>query len=101
MQEEIKMTDRIYGDFIRILVFREDEDGCEIGGEIITKIICEEYGDSITFADVLEIAREAGFRGGEFMVIAETPLRGIIYKYADCYECEPYWCEYGTTRGYA
>lgn len=99
---KINATDEIWGDAVRIIIESksyktEDSDN----GVVITKYICKEYNEYMTFDDALQIAKENGFIDGTFLMIVENPLRGIIYQYANCYDGEPYWSEYGTTIGYA
>lgn len=104
---EINLSDKIYGDIIRI--FMDDEislnEKMEIKvtqkGFIVTKYISEEYDEQLTFNDCVTIAKENGFTEGIFYIMAETPLQGKIYQYANCYDREPFVSEYGTTRGYA
>ena len=94
--EKINMSDAIWGDTIRIIIYGEDGTG-----KVITKYINGEYDfNTTTYKDAVNIAKENGFDYGTFLMIVENPLRGIIYQYANCYD-EPYWHEYGTTIGYA
>lgn len=98
--KEIKNTDVLFGDVFYIIV--PNDDGTDNKkGVVITKYVCQEYDENMTFNDVLSVAKENGFSEGTFIVIAESPREGIIYQYANCYEGEPYWSEYGTTQGYA
>ena len=105
--DKINLSDFVYGDFIRI--FDDDEiqlnENMEVEvirkGFIATKCIGQDVEDQITFNDCVTIAKEHGFTIGTFYIMAETPLSGTIYQYANCYDCEPYVSEYGTTRGYA
>lgn len=59
------------------------------------------FDKPLTFEDCVAIAKEHGFTTGEFFIMAETALSGVIYKYANCYEGESYVYQYGETRGYA
>lgn len=105
--EKINLSDKLYGDIIRI--FMDDEislnEKMEIQvltkGFIVTKYVSEEYDEQLTFDDCVTIAKENGFTTGIFYIMAETPLQGKIYQYANCYDVEPFVSEYGTTRGYA
>lgn len=107
MPEKINLSDEIYGDIIRI--FADDEhqltENMELKvskkGFFVTKYDNDINGKSLTFNDCVDIAKEHGFTEGTFYIMAETPLEGTIYQYANCYDCEPYVSEYGTTRGYA
>ena len=59
-----------------------------------------EYGDKpFTFDDVLNIAKENGYKVGVITLICESPLQGIIYQYGNCHDGK--WYEHGTTVGYA
>lgn len=89
-ENKINLKDEIYGDYIRI--FEDDF--------IVTRIITE-YDKPLTFEECVTIAKEHGFTTGEFFIMAETALSGVIYKYVNCYEGEPYVCQYGETIGYA
>jgi len=55
----------------------------------------------VTFADCVGIAKKNGFTIGTFYIMAEKPLEGTVYQYANCYDQEPFVSEYGKTRGYA
>lgn len=70
-------------------------------GFIVTKYVSEEHGESVTFADCVDIAKKNGFTIGIFYIMAEKPLEGTIFQYANCYDQEPFVSEYGKTRGYA
>ena len=100
--EKIHLTDEIYGDIIRI--FADDQialdDHIEKKGFIVTKYVSEERGESVTFADCVGIAKKNGFTIGIFYIMAEKPLEGTIFQYANCYDQEPFVSEYGKTRGY-
>lgn len=97
------MDDEIWGDSIRLIINGEQSDktGEVSNGVVVTRFISKEYGESMTFNDVLVLAKENGFKKGIFLLIIENPSNGIIYQYANCYDCEPYWSEYGITIGYA
>ncbi len=69
-ENKISLKDEIYGDYIRI--FEDDF--------IVTKIITE-YDKPLTFEECVTIAKEHGFTTGEFFIMAETALSGVIYKY--------------------
>lgn len=56
---------------------------------------------TVTFADCVDIAKKNGFTIGIFYIMAEKPLEGTIFQYANCYDQEPFVSEYGKTRGYA
>lgn len=107
MSKKINGTDEIWGDSVHIVLYgheingNNDSEADNEKGVVITKYICREYGDSMTFDKALEIAKENGFTKGTFLMIVENPLRGTIYQYANCYNREPFWFEYGTTQGYA
>ena len=96
--KKINGTDKIWGDSVHIILPTQK---VEEKGIVITKYISCEYGESMTYNDALQIAKENGFIEGTFLIMVESPLRGIIYQYANCYECAPFWSEYGTTQGYA
>ena len=106
--EQIKLSDEIYGDIIRI--FADDENALDENmntyvakkGFFVTKYVCPEYGETMTFNDCVAIAKEHGFTKGVFYIMADAPLEGKIYQYANCYDDrEPFVSEYGTTQGYA
>lgn len=105
--KEIHLTDKIYGDLIRI--FKDDQIAfddqmhpyIEKKGFIVTKYVSEERGESLTFADCVDIAKKNGFTIGIFYIMAEKPLEGTVYQYANCYDQKPFVSEYGKTRGYA
>lgn len=96
---KINGLDEIWGDSVHIILTNPEKDDGK--GIVITKHISDEYGESMTFDDVLQIATENGFSKGTFLIMVENPLRGTMYQYANCYDCEPFWSEYGTTQGYA
>ena len=104
---KINLSDKIWGDII--LIFMDDEiclnekNETEIRqkGFFVTKYIHEEYGEQLTFNDCVAIAKKNGFKRGTFFIMANTPLEGEIYLYANCYDGEPYVSKYGATRGYA
>lgn len=105
--DKINLSDKIWGDIIRI--FMDDEiclnEKMEVEvsqkGFFVTKYISEEYDEQLTFNDCVAIAKENGFTRGTFYIMADSPLEGTIYQYANCYDCEPFVSKYGTTRGYA
>ena len=104
---KINLSDEIWGDIIRIFmddeISRNEKNEIEVTqkGFLVTKYISDERGESLTFNDCVEIAKENGFTKGEFFIMADTPLEGKIYLYTNCYDGEPFVSEYGTTRGYA
>lgn len=89
---KINLSDEIWGDIIRIFMDDEishnDKNEIEVTqkGFLVTKYISDERGESITFDDCVSIAKENGFTEGEFFIMADTPLEGKIYLYANCYE---------------
>lgn len=107
MEGKINLSDEIWGDIIRI--FADDEiqltENMELEvskkGFFVTKYDNDINGKNLTFNDCVDIAKEHGFTVGVFYIMADTPLHGKIYQYANCYDCEPYVSEYGTTIGYA
>lgn len=105
--EKINLSDEIWGDIIRIFMDdivsynEKNEPVVTQKGFLVTKYISDECGESLTFDDCVTIAKENGFTKGEFFIMADTPLEGKIYLYANCYEGDPFVSEYGTTRGYA
>lgn len=105
MMNKYKLTDTILFDYVRIFADEEIEmanDGIKTirSGFIVTKIITE-YDPFLTFEDCLNIAKENGFTKGVFYIMAEKPLRGVVYQYANCYEGGEMIFEHGETRGYA
>lgn len=105
--KQINLSDEIWGDIIRI--FTDDEiclnekmetEVCK-KGFFVTKYVSQEYGERLTFNECVSIAKENGFTRGVFYIMAETPLEGKIYQFANCYDCVPFVSEYGITRGYA
>lgn len=105
--EKINLSDKIWGDIIRIFMDDEicvnEKNEIEVSqkGFLVTKFISEEYDEQLSFDDCVAIAKENGFTIGTFYIMADTPLEGKIYQYANCYDGEPFVSEYGTTRGYA
>jgi len=105
--DEINLSDEIRGGIIRI--FMDDEicsnerNEIEVSkkGFFVTKYMSEEYDTPLTFNDCVDIAKENGFTEGTFYIIADNPLEGKMYQYANCYKGTPFVSEYGTTRGYA
>lgn len=87
--EEIKPGDSIgYADIIKIIF----ENKCV---EIFLGIErCLNY----TFNEVLQEAKRNGYNSGTIILIAESPLSGMIYQYGNYGD---YWAEHGTTMGYA
>lgn len=89
---KINLSDEIWGDIIRIFMDDEishnDKNEIEVTqkGFLVTKYISDERGESITFDDCVSIAKENGFTEGEFFIMADKPLEGKIYLYANCYE---------------
>lgn len=104
---EIKLSEAVWGDIVRI--FADDEiclnekNEVEVAkkGFFVTRYVHEEFGERLTFEDCVSIAKENGFTEGVFYIMAETPLEGTMYQYANCYDCDPFVSEYGKTRGYA
>ena len=98
--EKLHLTDEIYGDIIRIFADDQialDDHMCtyiEKKGFIVTKYVSEEHGESVTFADCVDIAKKNGFTIGIFYIMAEKPLEGTIFQYANCYDQEPFISEY-------
>lgn len=105
--EKINLSDKIWGDIIRIFMYDEicvnEKNEIEVSqkGFLVTKFISEKYDEQLSFDDCVDIAKENGFTRGTFYIMADTPLEGKIYQYANCYDGEPFVYEYGTTRGYA
>lgn len=63
------------------------------------KIIrCDEFDSALTFRDVLETAKTAGYKTGVLLVIAESPLHGTVYK---CGNHGGLWEKVGETMGFA
>lgn len=89
----MKKTDKIDYNFnLYRLIF---DDKC------VRKYIYHEYGDdSPTFEDMLNLAKENGYKSGHgaLMLICESSTKGIIYMYGNGGK---YWYEYGMTVGYA
>ena len=105
--DRINLSDKIWGDLIRI--FMDDEiclnekmetEVCK-KGFFVTKYISAEYDKQLTFNDCVVIAKENGFTEGTFYIMAENATAGTIYQYANCYDGEPSVSKYGTTIGYA
>lgn len=103
-EHKIKGTDEVWGDSFRILIHADVTE--ENAGQMLKGTLLEFYRSLaheqlLTFDEVVQIAKDNGFTEGTFELIAETPLEGTIYQYANCYDGEPFWSEYGKTRGYA
>ena len=66
----------------------------------VKRYIFTEYGDgsSPTFGDMLNLAKENGYKEGPLMLICESDTKGIIYMYGNGGN---HWYEYGKTIGYA
>jgi len=77
-----------YADVVRIIF---DE-------KCINKMYIEEYDDLPTFDDVLNIAKENGYKNGVILLIAENPLHGEIYEYGNYGHV---WVEHGVTKGHS
>ena len=93
MFEKYKGTDTISPlyDYLKIIF----NDKC------ITKVMCYEYGDNpITFNDILQIAKDNGYKEGVITLICDGALEGKIYQYGNYHDDED-WHEYGSTIGYA
>ena len=87
--KQIKPEDIIgYADYIKI-VFADKCVEVFLGNER-----CLNY----PFDEVLQEAKQNGWKDRTVMLIAETPLSGKIYMYGNY---GPFWVEYGETRGYA
>lgn len=103
--QKINGTDTVRGDIFDIIIQTELTDKNVLEpmhkGILITIYASEEYGKTITFDDIVAIANKNGFSKGVFRLIAENPLEGTIYQYANCYDCPPFWTVHGSTRGYA
>lgn len=87
----MKKTDKIAYNFnLYRLIF---DDKC------VKNYIFHEYGDdSPTFEDMLNLAKENGYKQGTLMLICESETKGIIYMYGNSGN---HWYEYGKTIGYA
>lgn len=86
---EIHLKDSIgYADHLKII----------FGEKCIHKISGRGRCSNFTFQEVLQTAKENGFREGVLLLTAENPLSGKIYRYGNDGAC---WEEHGTTKGYA
>ena len=87
--QKIKLEDSIgYADNIKIIF---DE-------KCVDKFLGNERCTDYTFREVLQVAKENGWKKDVILLIAENPLNGTIYQYGNYGD---YWGEHGTTRGYA
>jgi len=65
-------------------------------GKVVEYMQYEEC--SVTFGDVIEIAKFNGYDKGVIILIAESALKGTVYKYGNHGK---YWEEVGETMGFA
>lgn len=87
--EEIKLEDSIgYADWIKIIF----ADKC------VDLLLENDRCLDFTFEEVLQAAKNNGWKEGAILLIAESPLSGKIFQYGNYGE---FWVEHGTTRGYA
>ena len=86
----MKKTDKVENNFdLYHLIF---------GDKCIRKKVSTIYGDGYpTFENMLNIAKENGYKKGALMLICESASNGIIYMYGNDGD---YWYEYGKTVGY-
>lgn len=67
--------------------------------KVIHIIQCLEYEEPITFFDILEKCKENGYKSGTILIICESYLRGIVYKYGNY--GDDLWYEVGNMIGFA
>lgn len=76
-------------------------------GVCFEKIISTDYGEEMpTFNEIIELAKDRGYKKGVLRVMANSDLHGKIYTYSNHYtrinnELVPIWEESGETRGFA
>lgn len=58
-----------------------------------------ENGKGLKFGDVLKEARKRGYQGGTILLILESFLDGILYRYGN-YQ-DDFWYEVGKMQGFA
>lgn len=61
MEQPINDSVLIWGDSVIIITRGEETDKEPRKGVAVTKYICDEYGESMTFGDAVQIAKENGF----------------------------------------
>ena len=98
----MKLTDVPYGDYYRIIYHLKDDDNHE--GYLYTDCNprIDENGKyyEITFQDMMnEIEKKHNKKISNFVMLAESGLSGVVYRYNNYSDDKIYEC--GTTRGYA
>lgn len=88
------------GDYLKIIIEGNTipSTGDVSNGAVVTKF----PKGTITFAEVVAIAKENGFKHNNcFTLIAESAREGKVYRYEELEGEKPMWYEVGTTMGYA
>ena len=95
----MNLTDVPYGDFYQIIYRLEKDNETRIYTNF-NPHLNEEGFYEITFQDMInEIESKEKDKISSFVMLAESGLDGVVYRYSNHNDNELYEC--GTTRGYA
>ena len=98
--KEIKLTDVPYGDSIYVIYYIKGIHEPKIYNTISPIMTEEEDYYEQTFQDIFnEIETKENGEISHCMIIAESGLDGVVYRYNNYSDGKIYEC--GTTRGYA
>lgn len=98
--KEIKLTDIPYGDSIYVIYYIKGIHEPKIYNTISPIMTEEEDYYELTFQDIFnEIENKENGKISHCMIIAESGLDGVVYRYNNYNKGEI--IEVGTTRGYA
>ena len=98
--EEIKLTDVPYGDSIYVIYYIKGKLNPKIYHTISPLLNDKQEFYEQTFQDIFnEIENKENGKISHCMIIAESGLDGVVYRYNNYSDGKIYEC--GTTRGYA
>lgn len=103
MKERIKLDDVPYGDYYHIIYHLEYDNNHEGYLYVNVNPQIDKNGKyyEITFRDMMnEIEKKHNKKISHFIMLAESGLDGVVYRY-DCSVEGKEIYEWGTTRGYA